>query len=156
MNKLFDSFSYKSVKQIVSRTLLFSTLVSTVSGGVIFFSSGKVYAQNFQIKSSEVTNYAKAVLAMEPARQEAYGEIKKVVGNVPNIVCNKPKSFSNLPRNAKDIAIKYCKRSKKIVESNGFSVDRFNKITEAVLKDESLKRKIYKQLVGIQRNRQQR
>ncbi|MGH1393697.1 MAG: DUF4168 domain-containing protein [Trichormus sp.] len=115
--------------------------------------SFKAHAQNLSVNQNEITNYAQALLAMEPARQQAFGEIKKIVGNgsVPKIVCNEPSSMSNLPDRARNIAVNYCKRSQEIVENHGLSIDRFNRITMEIPNNNRLKQQIYETLVRLQK-----
>lgn len=145
---------------MLSRVLVVGTLtaVGLLSGfapdlsgrsPILVFSSA-AYAQD--VSNEEVTNYARAVLKMEPVRQEAYDEIKKIIGssNVPAIVCHKPESLSALPANAQGIAKNYCDRSKEIVESNGLSITRFNAITVNLQNDSNLKNRIHDELIRVQ------
>lgn len=115
-----------------------------------FVFSSPAYAQS--VSNTEVTKYARAVLVMEPVRQTAFNEIKKMIrsGDIPPIVCHKPKSLNALPNNARKIAVNYCKRSKEIVESNGLTINRFNAITVNLQNDSNLKRRIHNELLHIQ------
>lgn len=114
-----------------------------------FISSSPAYAQ--AVSNTEVTKYARAVLVMEPVRQTAFNEIKKMIrGDIPPIVCHKSKSLNALPDNARKVAINYCKRSKEIVESNGLTINRFNAITVNLQNDSNLKRRIHNELLRIQ------
>lgn len=136
---------------IVLHTLLISTIFTTFSGSMIF-SNPKAYA-NGNIGESEVKKYAQIVMKMEIPRQQAYDKIKNIFGNndkIPNIVCNDPKSLGGLPGDAQKIADNYCKRSRKIVESYGLSIERFNKITEAAKNDPGIQERIYKELIREQ------
>ncbi|WP_033365234.1 DUF4168 domain-containing protein [Mastigocladopsis repens] len=110
------------------------------------------------VKPNELRRYAKAMLTMEPQRQQAFDEIKKIIGSgeVPKIICNDNSSFSNLPSKAKDIAVNYCQRYQKVVEDNGFTIDRFNTITTQVQSNEDLKRQIYNILLRLQKNPESR
>ena len=115
-----------------------------------FVFSSPAYAQ--AVSDNELTKYARAVLVMEPVRQTAFNEIKKMIrsGDIPPIVCHKPKSLNALPNNARKIAVNYCKRSKEIVESNGLTINRFNAITVNLQNDSNLKRRIHNELLRIQ------
>lgn len=112
--------------------------------------SSAAYAQ--PVSDPEVSNYARAVLVMEPVRQTSFNEIKKMIGSgdVPPIVCHKPESLDALPDNARNIAVSYCTRSKEIVESNRLSIARFNAITVNLQNDPDLKRRIHDELLRIQ------
>jgi Domain of unknown function (DUF4168) len=148
MLKFTDSFSLNKKTQsflqslVVTSFTAFCLLGGTVTSGV------KANAQNPTVNPTELTNYAKAILAMEPERQGAFDEIKKIIGNseIPKIICNDPNSFNGLPGKAKEIAVNYCNRSQKIVEENGLSIERFNRITSDVQSDESLQKKVSEQL----------
>ena len=106
------------------------------------------------VDNTELISYSRSLLRMEPARQQAFEEIKKIIGNgeVPKIVCNDSNSLNGLPDKAKDVAIKYCNRSQKIVEENGLTIDRFNKITVEVQNNSDLKKQIYNNLLRLQKN----
>ena len=144
---------------MLSRTLVVGALttlgllsghVPDLSGSSALVFSSAAYAQ--PVSDPEVTNYARAVLVMEPVRQTAFNEIKKMIGSgdVPPIVCHKSKSLDALPGNARNIAVTYCNNSKEIVESNGLSIARFNAITVNLQNDPDLKRRIHDELLRIQ------
>src|SRR5689334_12824903 len=102
------TFSQTSMQKILAKTLFFG--ISTSASLLISTGSLKAHAQNQSFNSNDITSYAQAVLAMEPARQEAFGQIKKIVGGaeVPQIVCSEPNSINSLPSKARDIAVNYC------------------------------------------------
>lgn len=130
--------------------LLFG-LVPDLSGrSNSFVFSSAAYAQN--VSETEVTNYAQAVLSMEPARQTAFNQIKKMIGaaDVPSIVCHKPESLNALPSKAQEIAVNYCNQSKDIVESNGLTITRFNTITVNMQNNPNLKTRIHNELLRLQ------
>jgi hypothetical protein len=90
------------------------------------------YAQSVQaITSAELRNYARSLLEIEPIRQTAYDEIKRILGSdeVPRINCHQPESLANLDRRIRQIATNYCDRSIQIVERNDLTITRFNTIT---------------------------
>jgi Domain of unknown function (DUF4168) len=126
-------------------------IVPTVSGASprLTFQTA-AYAQ--EVSQQDAINYARAVLAMEPLRQAAYDDIKRIVGSgqVPNIICNQPSSFGSLPGNARQIAVNYCNRSRDIVREN-LPIDRFNQITERLQSDADLKRRIQNAMIELQR-----
>jgi hypothetical protein len=104
------------------------------------------------VSQEEIRNYASAVLAMEPLRQSAYDDIKRIIrAEPPNIVCSQPSSFNSLPRNARDIAVNYCNRSREIVRRYFNDLSRFNTITERVRTDNDLERKVQNAMIELQR-----
>lgn len=108
-------------------------------------------AQN--VSDDEVQNYARAILDMEPIRQSAYNDIKKIVtpGSPPNIVCSTNSTFSGLPGNARQIAVSYCNRSREIVQDSGLSIERFNQITSQIQGgDVDLERRIQSAMRDLQ------
>lgn len=156
--KLDHRFLRMSIIRTISQSLLVGllTTASLISNTLVFSSTAD--AQSPTVTSNELTSYARALLKMEPQRQLALDEIKKIIGDkdLPKIVCNESSSFSSLPNKAKDIAVNYCQRSLKIVEENGLTFDRFNKITVEVQNNEELKRQIYNRLLDLQKTTKSR
>jgi Domain of unknown function (DUF4168) len=112
--------------------------------------SSSVYAQTAPTEA-EITNYAKAVLAMEPLRQNAYNEIKKIMsGAVPDIQCYRTESINSLnPAEARQIAQNYCKQALALVE-NYLTSARFNQITQMADNDPNLRQKIKEKMRQLQ------
>ncbi len=104
------------------------------------------------VNTNDINSYAQAVLAMEPARQQAFDEIKKLIGgkDIPKIVCNDSNSITTLPKKAQDIAVNYCNRYQKIVQESGLSFEQFNNITVELQNNSDLKNQIYKILLRLQ------
>ncbi|WP_392532602.1 DUF4168 domain-containing protein [Nostoc sp. C117] len=152
MKKVSDFFSLPNRKRILSQSFFFGVIATVGLISNSFSSSSKTYAQAPPVNNTEIKNYAQAVLAMEPARQKAFEEIKKLIGNgeIPKIVCNDSNSINGLPRKAQDIAVNYCTQSQKIVQDNGLGIDRFNKITIELQNDTNLKREVYNTLLRLQ------
>ncbi len=138
---------------MLSRTLSYSALATASLVASALIVSSKANAQSPPpVNKNEIISYAQAVLGMEPARQQAFDEIKKIMGEqeIPKIVCNDSKSIGSLPKKAQDIAVNYCQRSQKIVQEHGFTIERFNKITVDIQNDENLKRQISNTLIDLQ------
>jgi hypothetical protein len=152
MKIIFDTFFPTSMPKILAKTLLFG--ISTSASLLVSAGGLKANAQNQSFNSTEITSYAQAVLAMEPARQEAFGQIKKIVGggDVPQIVCSEPSSMNNLPSKARDIAVNYCNHSQKIVSDYGLTIDKFNRMTVEIQTNSNLKQQVYNTLIRLQRN----
>ncbi|MDZ8084823.1 MAG: DUF4168 domain-containing protein [Nostoc sp. DedQUE12b] len=154
MKKISDLSSRTGRKRTLSRSFCFGAIATV---GVIFnaFSlSSKADAQTPSpiVNNTEINSYAQAVLAMEPARQNAFEEIKKLIGNgeIPNIVCNDSNSINGLPKKAQDIAVNYCTHAQKIVEDNGLKFEQFNKITIELQNNTILKSQVYNTLLRLQ------
>jgi hypothetical protein len=140
-------------QQILSQSLILVTITTTTQISITFSINTTAFAQTPNINSTEVTNYAKAVLAMEPVRQQAFEEIKKLIGSkdIPKIICNDPNTVNALPGKAKDVAIKYCNKSQKIVEENKLTTERFNQITVEIQNSNTLKKQVYNTLLRLQK-----
>ena len=149
-NLLFPS----RLQHLFPRSLLFGllTTASVVTGSLSFIPQVKAQTPTAN-NTDDITNYAQAVLAMETPRQQAFDEIKRLIGGgeIPKIICNDPRSMNTLPRQAQEIAVNYCNRSQKIVEDNGLTIDRFNKITIELQNNNNLKRQVYNTLIRLQR-----
>ncbi|MFM7405865.1 MAG: DUF4168 domain-containing protein [Cuspidothrix sp.] len=139
-------------QEILSKSIILATIASTLSAATFSLNTIAI-AQTPSINSTEVTNYAKAVLAMEPVRQKAFQEIKKLIGSkdIPKIICNDPNTFNPLPAKAKDVAIKYCNNSQKIVEENKLTTERFNQITVEIQSNNDFKKQVYNTLLRLQK-----
>lgn len=147
--------------KILVRCLIIGTLATTgVLSGVVPTISSQSHRLTFQnaaqaidINPQELLNYTKALLAIEPLRQSTYNDIKRILGSrpIPNIVCSQPSSFSNLPNNARQIAINYCHRSREIARRFGFSTERFNQITAVVQSNAALRQRVQDAMLQLQR-----
>lgn len=156
---LLTSYSRLFVNRFLVRSLLVGALttIGVTVGIAPDFSQNSpltlgnaAYAQS--VSQDEIRNYAQAVLAMEPLRQSAYNDIKRIVGSEPaNIVCSQPSSFNNLPQNARNIAVNYCNRSREIVRRYFNDLSRFNTITEQVNGSAELKRQVQNAMIELQR-----
>lgn len=141
-------------------TVGFISAVSLLSGftpSVLPQTSGLQFnsaAQAQTVSAAELRNYAQSVLSIEPIRQTAYNEIKRISnsGVVPAIACHRPSSLNSLNRNIREIAINYCNRSIEIVESNDLTITRFNAITSALQNDDALQSRIQEEMIRIQQN----
>ncbi|OYD95189.1 hypothetical protein CDG76_09360 [Nostoc sp. 'Peltigera membranacea cyanobiont' 210A] len=154
MKKIFDLFSRTSRKRTLSRSLFFGAIatVSVISNGFSLSSKAEAQTPAPIVNNTEIDSYAQAVLAMEPARQNAFEEIKKLIGNgeIPQIVCNDSNSINGLPKKAQDIAVNYCNHAQKIVEDNGLKFEQFNKITIELQNNTILKKQVYNTLLRLQ------
>ena len=155
MKKIPNLFFHTNLQRLFPRSLFFGilTTASLVTSSIAF--SSHANAQTPAVKNSDdITSYAQAVLAMETPRQQAFDEIKKLIGSgeIPKIICNDSNSMNKLPRQAQDIAVTYCENSKKIVERNGLTIDRFNRITVELQNNNNLKQQVYNTLIRLQKN----
>ena len=108
-------------------------------------------AQAQEISNEEISNYARAVLAIEPRRLEVYNEIKGIVGgSVPRVVCNETREINRLSGNVRGIAVNYCQQAKKIIESNNLTVGRFNQLTLLQQASPAVKQRIQAELLRLQ------
>ncbi|MGI8505116.1 MAG: DUF4168 domain-containing protein [Hassallia sp.] len=135
---------------MLEKSFLFGALAVVGLASSAFAFSSQVDAQS----PTEITNYAKSVLAMEPERRQAFEEIKKLIGGreIPQIVCSNSNTLNGLPNKARDIAVNYCNRSQKIVEQNGLTIDNFNKITRDLQSNDKLKTDVYNTLLRLQKS----
>lgn len=156
MKKISDFSRFGSRKRSLYQSFFFGAIVTTSVISNSFLLSSKAYGQTSApiANNSQINSYAQAVLAMEPARQNAFEEIKKLIGNgeIPKIVCNDSNSINGLPRKAQDIAVNYCNRSQKIVQDNGLSIDQFNRITIELQNNDILKQQVYNTLLRLQKS----
>ncbi|MEG4914262.1 MULTISPECIES: DUF4168 domain-containing protein [unclassified Microcoleus] len=108
-------------------------------------------AQAQEISSEEITSYARAVLAIEPRRVEAFNEIKGMAGgSVPRVVCNETQEINKLSGGVRGIAVNYCQQAKKVIEGQGLTVSRFNQITLLQQANSGVKQQIQAELLRLQ------
>lgn len=162
IKRIPNLFLSSSLQRKFPRSLFLGILASASLVTTSLAFSSQSYAQtpavNNSVNNTDITSYAQAVLAMETPRQQAFEEIKKLIGGgeIPKIICHDSNSINNLPRRVQDIAVNYCEDSKKIVERNGLSIDRFNKITVELQSDNNLKRQVYNTLIRLQKSPESR
>ncbi len=121
---------------------------------------GIAQAQDTDISSEEITNYAASVLAMDSHRTEAYTAIQNLLADrdhdisAVDLSCAGTSNLNQLPRDVRaevrTIVVNYCNRASTIVESNGLTVSRFNLITAAYPQDPGLAEQIRTALIQIQ------
>jgi hypothetical protein len=117
------------------------------SPGLVFGAS----AQAQEISNQEITSYARSVLAIEPRRELALKEIKGIVGgSVPRVVCNETSQINRLSGSFRGIAVNYCQEAKKIIETNGLTVSRFNQLTLLQQANPAVKQRIQAELLRLQ------
>jgi len=105
-------------------------------------------------KDEEIESYARAVLSIETNRRVAFEEIQKMTNNqtVPDVTCTETKSIAALSKNLQEIAVNYCERSKKFIEDEGLTMDKFNAITVSAQSNMELQQRIQNELVRLQPN----
>ena len=117
------------------------------SPGLVFGAS----AQAQEISNEEITSYARSVLAIEPKRLGASKEIKGLAGgSVPRVVCNETQEINRLSGNVRGIVVNYCQQAKKIIETNGLTVSRFNQLTLLQQANPAIKQRIQAELLRLQ------
>lgn len=114
------------------------------------------------IANEEITQYARAVLAIDRYRNIAYTEIKDILLTVQmdvsdiNVSCTDTQDISEVPRSVRrdvrEILTRYCNQSRDAVEDNDLTPRRFNQITEAHSSDQTVFERIQQELIRLQQN----
>ncbi len=145
--------SWNPLSQLVPRSALIATLsvIGLVSGWVpslsrdlsTFVFDTATYAQS----TAQVTNYAKAVLNIEPVRKAHFEQVKRQMGGtVPGNICRQ----SSSPSSVKAICNEFYRRSAEIIKNSGLSIGEFNQITRQVQTDQEVKARVQQELVRQQ------
>jgi hypothetical protein len=148
LNRLFS-------KVLVVGTVSTSAGLSGLIPGMVHHTltlefSTTAYAQTQQeFTTEEITNYAKAAIALESRRYQVVNEIKQIVGEVPRIVCDQPSSINSLPGNAPQIAVSYCDQARQMIERHNLTVTRFNEITRRQQTDPEFREKIQAEILTL-------
>lgn len=104
------------------------------------------------VTAKEVADYAAAVLAIEPIRQDAYKAVQDNTKDepVPDFTCTQADTIAALRPNLERVAVNYCNQAKKISEAQGFTMARFNQITVTAQSDAILQQRIQNELQRLQ------
>lgn len=157
---LTSILTYLPWQKTVMRSLIIGTLATmgVVSGATIEFTAHNPQLA-WQTASAQgqsnysdtiITNFAQAVLAIEDLRNQAYEDIKKIAGTVPEIACHESNSLRNLPSEVREIVVQYCNDSKDIVENSGISTTQFNELATEAQSNDSLTRRIQNVMIRLQ------
>ncbi len=130
------------------------TVDSVANSRVPLFSIGQsAAAQTPSITDAEVARYARAILDIEPIRQEATEELSSILetNSLPSVTCDNTDSYSNMSREARRVVVGYCNESRTIVEGYELSIRQFNRITEQQRNNPRLRDRIQQELMRMQR-----
>ena len=154
-------------------TSVFVGLLSTIgalSGLTLtrkqFFPTLALSAAQAQVRTEEITSYARSVLQIDGPRNQAYTEIQNILIEADlgdnrtevNLSCdstrNIARNLTSLPRkvrpNVRSIIVNFCNQAREIVLDNGLTVSRFNHITGAHREDPALADRIRLQMLDLQ------
>lgn len=91
----------------------------------------------------KVSNYADAVLQMEPLRIDALSQVRSYMGEqTPKNVCRQ----NELPTSVKSTCTDFFNQSADVIQRNGLSNWEFNQITEKVRTDDIYKQRFDQEL----------
>lgn len=131
---------------------LFSGMAPGWQSGQLTLSSTAMAQSQKPVTAEHVANFVRAAMAMEPKRKQAVGEIQSAMGSVPAIRCDNRDSLNDLAPAVRSVAVNYCNESKRIVESSGLSVERFNEILMAQKSDQALRDRIQSEICRVDSN----
>lgn len=123
-----------------------------LGSGLVLVGAWQVQAQTQSAGVAAVTQYADAVLAIEPVRQAAANQMKTVLGDrpLPVVICSQADTVKSLSKEAREIAVSFCNQTKGIIEGTGLSIAQFNQITQSHAVDPALKQRIQEELAKLQ------
>lgn len=104
--------------------------------------SNQAIAQN--VSDEDLKKYAQAAMEIEGLRKMTLSNIENIVGkSKPNqLNCYQQESLTQLPDNARAMAVNYCEQSEAIVKKHGLSNAQFNQITQQVRENPVIKQKL--------------
>ncbi len=147
------------------KTLLLTMTLLAIGNGIDIVINKRWFGHRFNLipianaqenaqayDQEKIESYAKAILEIEPLRQETYQEIQEILDTetVPDISCDREESFQDLPSKARSRIVDYCNQSREIVENHGLSVSEFNELTQQLQEDSKLKQQVEEQLLKQQ------
>ncbi|MFM8007137.1 MAG: DUF4168 domain-containing protein, partial [Dolichospermum sp.] len=109
MIQIYNLHLTHQLHKILSQSLILATITTLSLISDTFEFNSSAVAQTFSVNDTELTNYVKAALEIEPVRQQAFEEIKKIIGtkDIPQVICNDRTSISSLPIKVQDIALNF-------------------------------------------------
>jgi hypothetical protein len=117
-------------------------------------------AQAQTVTNEEVRSYAESVVEMDTDRIETYNQISDFLTSQGldvtdyDLSCPNAESLSDVPRNVRSrvrsLLVNYCNEARRIVETNGLTVQQFNAITAAHREDAELAQRIQSAIATIQ------
>lgn len=107
-----------------------------------------------EISSTDITNYAQAVLALEPYRQTAFSEVQKLTpeGALPTLACNQSETMRTLSRDTQKVVVDYCNQAKEISSIHNLPVNTFNAISLKAQTDPALQKQLQQELLRHQQS----
>ncbi len=109
-----------------------------------------ILAYSQDLSETKINQYAQVVLNIEAERKKAYANIQAILGKkTPEIICNQSETIRNLVPDAQKVAVDYCFKAKKFVESSGLTVAEFNTITNQIRDNQSLENLIGQRIVKL-------
>lgn len=150
---MLNSTYPRSLQRLLSQVSVVGTLsaISLLSGWIPGLSRNfaslsfdtVVYAQS----ASQVQQYAKAVLQIEPIRRESLEKAKQIMGgSVPANVCRQ----DDLPSSVEGVCKNFLTRSAQVIKGSGLSIGEFNQITVRLQKDPGLRNRMRQELIQQQ------
>ncbi len=129
---------------------IMASFLSILGGVIPDFTSGQLNpnlslaARADDFSEQDLRHYAAALLKIEPIRQSALAQVSRANGGgtLPNLVCNQPSTMAGLNSEAKTLFINYCNQCESIAASRGLTIEKFNQITQAVLSNPQLKKRV--------------
>lgn len=150
LSRLLLAASLSTISWLASLT----PSISLKSAAVLDFNSA-AEAQQLppSLSAAEITNYARSLLAIERLRQSYYEQIKQQLTGrqqMPPIACSDANSVNRLPREIRQLAVRYCQESIQKVEENGLTIQRFNDITNLVNQNSRVLEQVTAELLRLQ------
>lgn len=131
-------------------TLLLGWAPSLGQDGGLSFDSRAMAQSKKPVSAEQIAKFVRSAMAMEPKRKQAVQEIQAIMGQVPTIRCDNRESFNELDPAVRGVAINYCNESKRIVESNELSVERFNEILLEQRSNKALRERIQGEICRLE------
>ena len=96
------------------------------------------------IDNDKLARYGEAAMEIEDLRKATYSNIRQIVGNSksPPLACHQQENFRQLPKEARNMAMYYCKESERIVERHGLTNREFNEMTRKLKNNSQLRQKL--------------
>lgn len=146
MRKVNNPWSLGGITQGIAIALLIAILPGVYSS----LRSQSSPQPSLLFAQTDVINYARVVLEIEPIRRKYYRQAQQVVsGAVPRNSCF-GYNRQNIPNGLEGICEDYLRESMQILQKYNMSLEQFNAITQRAQADANLSQRIQQEMLRLQ------
>lgn len=137
-------------RQRVTQGLAIALLMAILPGAYSSLRSQSTSDPSVLFVPTDLINYARVVLEIEPIRRKYYRQAQQIVpGGVPRNSCF-GYDRQNIPEGLADICGDYLRESMQVLQKYNMSLEQFNAITQRAQVDTNLSQRIQQEMLRLQ------